>query len=65
MQSLLRMIDFLKLKQCRTWYIRLTLAEREKRAVCAWRRWIFLKSFPLLDCPIRLFWKVFPWHYDR
>ncbi|CAF4060837.1 unnamed protein product [Rotaria magnacalcarata] len=50
-------------EQCRTWHVRFTLAEKEKRGVFAWRRFIFPSSIPLLNCPVPLSSKLF--HYRR
>ncbi|CAF1934113.1 unnamed protein product [Rotaria magnacalcarata] len=52
-------------EQCRTWHVRFTLAEKEKRGVFAWRRFIFPSSIPLLNCPVPLSSKLFRLYYYR
>ena len=56
---------FLEPGQCQSWHVQFTLAREEKRGFFAWRRFIFHRSIPLLNCPVPSSSKLFHLYYYR
>ena len=56
---------FLNREQCPTWHVRFTLPETDKRGFLAWRRFAYINSIPLLNCPIPLSSTLFRLYYYR